>query len=150
MTTRDDHRVWDVPPLVPLLVLRSTHVFPLGVTAAQVTDPANVAALRALSAKNPVVVVVRAEAPNTPPAGFAGGVGVAAGVVDRMYLKDDAVQVTLLGKRRVQIDAVKPRSGGWARASVRCSSPRSRAPSSSAASTPCSGSPAPSPPSSPR
>ena len=117
MTTRDDHRVWDVPPLVPLLVLRSTHVFPLGVTAAQVTDPANVAALRALSGKNPVVVVVRAEAPNTPPAGFAGGVGVAAGVVDRMYLKDDAVQVTLLGKRRVQIDAVEAQVG-WVGARV--------------------------------
>jgi len=117
ITTRDDHRVWDIPPLAPLLVLRSTHVFPLGVTAAQVTDPANVATLRALSGKNPVVVVVRAESPNVPLAAFAGGVGVVAGVVDRMYLKDDAVQVTLLGKRRVQIAAVEPQDG-WVGARV--------------------------------
>ena len=109
--------MWDVPPLVPLLVLRSTHVFPLGVAAAQVTDPANVAALRALSGRNPVVVVVRAEAANAPSAAFAGGVGVVAGVVDRMYLKDDAVQVTLQGKRRVRIDAVEPQDG-WVAARV--------------------------------
>jgi ATP-dependent Lon protease len=117
ITTRDDHRVWDVPSLAPLLVLRSTHVFPLGVAAAQVTDPANVAALRALSGKNPVVVVVRAEVPNAPLAAFAGCVGVVAGVVDRMYLKDDAVQVTLLGKRRVLIAAVEPQDG-WVSARV--------------------------------
>jgi ATP-dependent Lon protease len=103
---------------VPLLVLRSTHVFPLGVTAAQVTDAANVAALRALTGKNPVLVVVRAEAPNAPLAAFAGGVGVVAGVADRMYLKDDAVQVTLLGRRRVRLDAVEPQEGGWAGARV--------------------------------
>jgi ATP-dependent Lon protease len=117
ITTRDDHRVWDIPPLAPLLVLRSTHVFPLGVTAAQVTDAANLAALRALSGKTPVVVVVRAEAAHAPLADFAGAVGVAAGVVDRMYLKGDAVQVTLLGKRRVQITAVEPQDG-WVGARV--------------------------------
>ncbi len=107
LTTRDDHRVWDTPPLVPLLWLRSQHVFPLGVAAVQVSDPAQAAALKALSGRTPVVVVVRADAPNAPLAGFAGRVGVAAAVIDRMYLKDDAVQVTLQGKRRVLIEAVE-------------------------------------------
>ncbi len=117
ITTRDDHRVWDVPPLAPLLVLRSTHVFPLGVAAVQVSDAANVAALRALTGKGPVVIVVRSDAPGAPPADFAGRVGVAAAVVDRMYLKDDAVQVTLQGKCRVAIDAVEAQ-GDWTAARV--------------------------------
>jgi ATP-dependent Lon protease len=112
LTTRDDHRVWDVPPLAPLLRLRSLHVFPLGVAAVQVSDPAQVAAVRALQGKGPVVVVVRADAPHLPAAAFAGRVGVVATVIDRMYLKDDAVQVTLQGKRRVAIDAVGT-DGPW-------------------------------------
>jgi len=116
-TTRDDNRAWDVPPRVPLLVLRSTHVFPLGVAAAQVTDPANVAAVRALRGRNPVVAVVRAEASGAAPADLAGRVGVAATVVGRMYLKDDAIQVTLLGKRRVGIEAVEA-AGAWLAARV--------------------------------
>jgi hypothetical protein len=37
-TTRDDLRAWDVPRHVPLVALRSTHVFPLGVAAVQVTS----------------------------------------------------------------------------------------------------------------
>jgi ATP-dependent Lon protease len=117
LTTRDDHRVWDLPPLAPLLVLRSTHVFPLGVAAVQVSDPDHVAALKALTGKGPVVIVVRADAPNAPAAAFAGRVGVAAAVIDRMYLKDDAVQVTLQGKRRVAIDAVETQ-GPWPAARV--------------------------------
>ncbi len=117
LTTRDDHRVWDVPPLAPLLVLRSQHVFPLGVAAVQVSDPAHVAGLKALEGKVPIVVVVRADAPNAPAAGFAGRVGVAAAVIDRMYLKDDAVQVTLQGKRRVTIEAVETQ-GPWPAARV--------------------------------
>ncbi len=117
ISTRDDHRVWDVPPLAPLLVLRSTHVFPLGVAAVPLSDPANVAAVKALHGKSPVVIVVRADAANAPVADFAGRVGVAASVIDRMYLKDDAVQVTLAGKFRVAIDAVETQ-GVWPSARV--------------------------------
>jgi len=116
-TTRDDNRAWDVPARAPLLVLRSTHVFPLGVAAAQVADAANVAAVRALRGRNPVVVVVRADAPGSQSVDFAGRVGVAATVIGRMYLKDDAVQVTLQGKRRVGIEAVEP-AGAWLAARV--------------------------------
>lgn len=61
-TTRDDLRAWDVPRHVPLMALRSTHVFPLGVAAVQVTSGTNVAAIRSLSRTSNVVVVVRGEA----------------------------------------------------------------------------------------
>ena len=115
-SSRDDYRAWDVPPRAPLIVLRSTHVFPLGVTAVQASEPANVAALRSLSGRSPVVIVVRADR-GVPPETFKGRVAVAAVVVDQMFLKDDAVQVTLQGKRRVVVDAVEP-AGGWAVAAV--------------------------------
>ena len=112
ITTRDDLRAWDVPSRVPLLVLRSTHVFPLGVTAAQVTGTGDVAAVRALSTRRPIVVVVRADTPAPAAAELAGRVGVAAIVLDRMNLAADAVQVTLLGKHRVTIEAVEPGEAG--------------------------------------
>ncbi|HEY4658474.1 MAG TPA: LON peptidase substrate-binding domain-containing protein, partial [Gemmatimonadaceae bacterium] len=111
-TTRDDLRAWDVPSRVPLLVLRSTHVFPLGVTAAQVTGTGDVAAVRALSTRRPIVVVVRAATPAPALAELAGRVGVAAIVLDRMNLAAAAVQVTLLGKHRVTIEAVEPGEAG--------------------------------------
>ena len=111
-TTRDDLRAWDVPSRVPLLVLRSTHVFPLGVTAAQVTGTGDVAAVRALSTRRPIVVVVRADTPAPALAELAGRVGVAAIVLDRMNLAAAAVQVTLLGKHRVTIEAVEPGEAG--------------------------------------
>ena len=102
---------------MPLLVLRSTHVFPLGVAAVQVTNVTNVAAIRSLSARRKVVVIVRADAPEVDVAAFTGQLGVAAAVLDRMNLADDAVQVTLQGKRRVAIDAIDV-AGAWPVASV--------------------------------
>jgi ATP-dependent Lon protease len=105
-TTRDDLRAWDVPRHVPLVILRSTQVFPLGVAAVQVTSRTNVAAIRALSATQKTVVIVRADAASAPPSSFVGRLGVAAGVLDRMNLADEAVQVTFQGKKRVRIDSV--------------------------------------------
>ena len=61
-----------MPSRVPLLVLRSTHVFPLGVAAVQVTNTTNVAAIRSLTARRKVVVIVRADAAQVEVAGFAG------------------------------------------------------------------------------
>jgi ATP-dependent Lon protease len=105
-TTRDDLRAWDVPQRLPLVILRSTQVFPFGVAAVQVTSGTNVAAIRALSSTQKVVVIVRADSTAAPPATFVGKIGVAAGVLDRMNLADEAVQVTFQGKRRVRIDGV--------------------------------------------
>lgn len=116
-TTRDDLRAWDVPSRVPLLVLRSTHVFPLGVAAVQVTNTTNVAAIRSLTARRKVVVIVRADAAQVEVAGFAGHLGVAATVLDRMNLADQAVQITLQGRRRVAIDSIDV-SGAWPVAAV--------------------------------
>ena len=115
-TTRDDLRAWDVPPRAPLVVLRSTDVFPLGVAAVQVTTPTNVAAIQALSRSQNVVVIVRGDA-GASPASFAGKIGVAAGVLDRMNLADEAVQVTFQGKRRVRIASVAS-DGPWPVAEV--------------------------------
>jgi ATP-dependent Lon protease len=116
-STRDDLRAWDVPSQVPLVVLRSTHVFPLGVAAVQVTNPTNVAAIRSLSPRHKVLVIVRADTPQVEPAVFQGQIGVAAVMLDRMNLADEAVQVTLQGKRRVTISQVDT-TGPWPRARV--------------------------------
>jgi ATP-dependent Lon protease len=116
-TTRDDLRAWDVPRHAPLVALRSTHVFPLGVAAVQVTSGTNVAAIRSLSRTQNVVIVVRGDAAGAPPASFVGKIGVAAGVLDRMNLADEAVQVTFQGKRRVRIAAVAT-DGPWPVAEV--------------------------------
>src|SRR5512135_140888 len=102
-TTRDDLRAWDVPRHAPLVTLRSTHVLPLGVAAVQVTSGTNVAAIRSLSRSGNVVIVVRGDAAaGAPAAAFVGRIGVAAAVLDRMNLADEAVQVTFQGKRRVR------------------------------------------------
>ena len=99
------------------MVLRSTQVFPLGVAAVQVTSRTNVAAIRSLSAAQKIVVIVRADTPAAPPETYVGRVGVAASVLERMNLADEAVQVTFQGKRRVRIVAVA--SGGeWPVAEV--------------------------------
>ena len=116
-STRDDFRAWDVPRHVPLVTLRSTHVFPLGVAAVQVTSATNVAAIRALSRSQSVVVIVRAEAAGPAPAAVAGKIGVAAAVLDRLNLADDAVQVTFQGKRRVRVASVAT-DGPWPVAEV--------------------------------
>ena len=117
-TTRDDLRAWDVPRFAPLVTLRSTHVFPLGVAAVQVTTGTNVAAIRSLSRGGNVVVIVRGEgAAATAPASFVGKIAVAAAVLDRINLADEAVQVTFQGKRRVRIASVAT-DGPWPVAEV--------------------------------
>ncbi len=105
-TTRDDLRAWDVPHRLPLVVLRSTQLFPLGVAAVQVTSATNVAAIRSLTAPHNVVVIVRADSTAVQPSLFVGRIGVASSVLDRMNLADEAVQVTFQGKRRVRIASV--------------------------------------------
>jgi ATP-dependent Lon protease len=103
---------------VPLVVLRSTQVFPLGVAAVQVTSRTNVAAIRSLSAEQKVVAIVRADSSAAPAETFVGRVGVAASVLERMNLADEAVQVTFQGKRRVRIVAVGT-GGEWPVAELR-------------------------------
>jgi ATP-dependent Lon protease len=110
-TTRDGMRAWGLPTRVPLLVLRSTHVFPLGVAAVQVTNPTNVAAIQSLSSGSSTVVIVRADSAEGDATSFAGARGVVATVLDRMNLAGEAVQVTLQGRRRVSIESVE--AGEW-------------------------------------
>jgi ATP-dependent Lon protease len=102
---------------VPLVVLRSTQVFPLGVAAVQVTSRTNVAAIRSLSAAQKMVAIVRAESSDAAAASFVGRIGVAASVLERMNLADEAVQVTFQGKRRVHIVGVQA-DGEWPVAEV--------------------------------
>ncbi len=102
---------------MPLVVLRTTQVFPLGVAAVQVTSHTNVTAIRSLSAAQKIVAIVRAESTTAAPATFVGKVGVAASVLERMNLADEAVQVTFQGKRRVRIVAVDA-GGEWPEAEV--------------------------------
>ncbi|MHB1096730.1 MAG: endopeptidase La [Gemmatimonadaceae bacterium] len=95
----------------PLLVLRSTAVFPRGTVAVQMGAPENVALLKAHPERELEVIV--AVAPMRDQAGDAsaqvGRIGVLARVVSRAAVAGDTLQVTLEGTARVRIVAVARR-----------------------------------------
>jgi len=92
----------------PLLVLRSTAVFPRGTVAVQMGAPENVALLKAHPEGDLEVVV--AVAPVRDATGDAallvGRIGVLARVVARTAVAGDTMQVTLEGTARVRIASV--------------------------------------------
>ena len=95
----------------PLLVLRSTAVFPRGTVAVQMGAPENVALLKAHPERDLEVVV--AVAPVRDQSGDAaaqvGRIGVLARVVARSAVAGDTLQVTLEGMARVRIVDVSRR-----------------------------------------
>lgn len=95
----------------PLLVLRSTAVFPRGTVAVQMGAPENVALLRAHPEGDLEVIVtvapVRDAASDT--GALAGRIGVLARVVSRSAVPGDTLQVTLEGVARVRVAEVQRR-----------------------------------------
>ena len=99
----------EVPPVLPLMALRSTIVYPLGTIAVQMGAPENLALLRANEEPGVIVALVVALGDHDEPIDstkFSGKVGVAARVHERINLPGDTVQITLQGLRRIQIEGI--------------------------------------------
>src|ERR1041385_2194134 len=97
----------ELPPTLPLMALRSTIVYPLGTIAVQMGAPENLALLRAHDEPGLIVALVVASGDHDEPidsAKFAGRVGVAARVHERINLPGETVQITLQGLRRIIVD----------------------------------------------
>src|SRR5688500_7768497 len=100
----------DIPPTLPLMALRSTIVYPLGTIAVQMGAPENLSLLRSNEDPGLVVALVVASGDHDEPidpARFAGRVGVAARVHERINLPGDTVQITLQGLRRITIEGMQ-------------------------------------------
>ncbi|HEY5490725.1 MAG TPA: endopeptidase La [Gemmatimonadaceae bacterium] len=95
----------------PLLVLRSTVVFPRGTVAVQMGAPENVALLRAHPESDLEVIVAVAPVrdASSDPAALVGRIGVLARVVSRAAVAGDTLQVTLEGTARVRIGHIERR-----------------------------------------
>jgi ATP-dependent Lon protease len=99
----------ELPPTLPMMALRSTIVYPLGTIAVQMGAPENLALLRANEDSGLIVALVVAAGDHDEPIDpkkFAGRVGVAARVHERINLPGDTVQITLQGLRRITIEEV--------------------------------------------
>ncbi|MDF1501898.1 endopeptidase La [Roseisolibacter sp. H3M3-2] len=99
----------EVPPVLPLMALRSTIVYPLGTIAVQMGAPENLSLLRAHEEPGVIVALVVALGDHDEPIDstkFTGKVGVAARVHERINLPGDTVQITLQGLRRITIDGI--------------------------------------------
>jgi ATP-dependent Lon protease len=106
---RDEILGAELPPVLPLMALRSTIVYPLGTIAVQMGAPENLSLLRDNEDSGLVVglVVAGGEADETlDPTKFIGRVGVAARVHERINLPGDTVQITLQGLRRITIESI--------------------------------------------
>src|SRR5213594_899049 len=106
---KDDLLRAELPPTLPLMALRSTIVYPLGTIAVQMGAPENLALLRAHDEAGLIVALVVASGDHDEPiepGKFAGRVGVAARVHERINLPGDTVQITLQGLRRIAVEDI--------------------------------------------
>jgi ATP-dependent Lon protease len=106
---RDEILGSELPPVLPLMALRSTMVYPLGTIAVQMGAPENLALLRANEDQGLIVALVVAAGDHDEPIDnrrFIGRVGVAARVHERINLPGDTVQITLQGLRRITIESI--------------------------------------------
>ena len=95
----------------PLLVLRSTAVFPRGTVTVQMGAPENVALLKAHPEGDLEVLVAVAPIRDAggDPAAMVGRIGVVARVVARTAVAGDTLQVTLDGRERARIGVLERR-----------------------------------------
>src|SRR5688572_4676366 len=107
---KDDLLRAELPSTLPLMALRSTIVYPLGTIAVQMGAPENLALLRAYDEPGLIVALVVASGDHDEPiepGKFAGRVGVAARVHERINLPGDTVQITLQGLRRIVVEEIE-------------------------------------------
>jgi ATP-dependent Lon protease len=113
----------DVPPVLPVLPLMSTVVFPLGVTSIQVRLEQSKALLRDHAEPDELIALVYSPAKtekDLSPADLAR-VGLAARVIRSLNMPNGNVQVTLEGLRRIGMEEVL-RSEPYIEARVSCPS----------------------------
>jgi ATP-dependent Lon protease len=109
-----------LPDRLPVMPLRSTAVYPLGVIGVQVGIPSMLELLAANPEEGLLVAAVVAHGdPDDPidPAALRGRIAVAARVSDRLNMPGGSVQVTVQGLRRVRLRTVE-NAGGWLAAHV--------------------------------
>jgi ATP-dependent Lon protease len=95
---KDDILKSEIPPDLPMMALRSTIVYPLGTIAVQMGAPENLALLKDNEGTGLIVALVIDSGDHDDPIDlerFAGRVGVAARVHERINLPGDTVQITL-------------------------------------------------------
>jgi ATP-dependent Lon protease len=100
----------ELPPVLPLMALRSTIVYPLGTIAVQMGAPENLALLRSNEDPGLIVALVVAAGEHDEAidnSKMIGRVAVAARVHERINLPGDTVQITLQGLRRITIESVE-------------------------------------------
>ena len=97
---------------IPVLVVRSTVIFPMSATALQVAWPPNVEALSAHTEAEPRVAIVptAAEDAAIDPAALQK-IATSARVLDRLNLPGGVLQVTLQGIGRIRLDDVRFEEG---------------------------------------
>jgi ATP-dependent Lon protease len=98
----------DVPPVMPVLPLMSTVVFPLGVTSIQVRLPQSKALLKDYSSPDDLIALVYSPAKREQDlrSEELARVGLAARVIRILNMPGGNVQVTLEGLRRVGIEEI--------------------------------------------
>ncbi|CAN5736797.1 endopeptidase La [soil metagenome] len=101
-----------LPERIPVLPIRSTVVFPMGATALQIAWAPNVEALTAFPREDLLVAVAATLDDATPvdPASLEK-VACSARVLDRLYLSGGVIQITLQGRRRIRMRAVRYEDG---------------------------------------
>ncbi|MBI4364770.1 MAG: endopeptidase La [Candidatus Latescibacteria bacterium] len=111
----------DVPPVLPVLPLMSTVVFPLGVTSIQIRLEQSKALLRDHAEPDDLIALVyspaKREADLRPE--DLGKIGLAARVIRSLNMPGGNVQVTLEGLRRIGIEEIL-RTEPYLEASVSC------------------------------
>ncbi|MGH7503900.1 MAG: S16 family serine protease [Longimicrobiales bacterium] len=117
------------PEMLPVLPLRSTVVFPLGVVGVQIGTPSTLDLLSAN--REPGLIVAAVVAPGEPAEPIDPGalekVAVAARVSDRLNLPGGIVQTTLQGLHRIRLHDLHERDGYYV-AKVRSTRERAASP----------------------
>lgn len=106
-------RVPGLPERLPVMPLRSTVVYPLGVIGVQIGMPVTLEMLAANPAKSLLIAIVVAPGePDDPidPRSLEK-VGVAARLSDRLNLPGGTVQATVQGVRRIRLTDVEDADG---------------------------------------
>jgi ATP-dependent Lon protease len=104
----------ELPQNLPVMPLRSTVIYPLGVVGVQIGIPSTLEMLAAHQEEGLLVAAVVAPGePDEPidPAHLAGKIAVAARLSDRLNMPGGTTQVTAQGIRRVRLRAVKETDG---------------------------------------
>ncbi len=98
----------DVPPVMPVLPLMSTVVFPLGVTSIQIRLEQSKALLRDHANPDELIALVYSPAKREKDlsADELSKIGLAARVIRSLNMPNGNVQVTLEGLRRIGIDEI--------------------------------------------